>query len=216
MVSWPPYPGRKASLLALAVLAGALTAAAPTVRSLSGAEPITPIPAPAGLDPRRVALGEQLFRDPRLSHDNTLSCGSCHDTSTNGASANARDRGANGSLLPFNTPTVFNAALNFRLTWEGNVRSLEREAEEGLRNPAIMASSAEEALVKISADKVMTERFRVAYGRAPDVPACALRAIRHRRAQNRCSSTSIVSRRKPRLAVWRVKQRTPSSPTPVC
>jgi cytochrome c peroxidase len=74
-------------------------------------------------------------------------------------------------LLPFNTPTVFNAALNFRLNWEGNVRSLEREAEEGLRNPAIMASSAEQALVKISADEVMTQRFRVTYGRAPDVPA---------------------------------------------
>src|SRR6266705_2948235 len=170
MFSWPPCPGRKASLLALAVLAGALTAAAPTVRSSSGAEPITPIPAPAGLDPRRVALGEQLFRDPRLSHDNTRSCGSCHDTSTNGAGANAQDRGAQGLLLPFNTPTVFNAALNFRLNWEGNVRSLEREAEEGLRSPA-MASSAEEALVKISADEVMTQRFRVAYGRAPDVPA---------------------------------------------
>jgi hypothetical protein len=73
-------------------------------------------------------------------------------------------------LLSFNTPTVFNAALNFRLNWEGNVRSLEREVEEGLRNPA-MASSAEEALVKISADKVMIQRFRAAYGRAPDVPA---------------------------------------------
>jgi cytochrome c peroxidase len=154
MVPWPPYPGRKASVLALAVLAGALTAAAPTVRSSSGAEPITPIPAPAGLDPRRVALGEQLFHDPRLSHDNTLSCGSCHDTSTNGASANALDRGVHGLLVPFNTPTVFNAALNFRLNWEGNVRALEREA-----------------LVKISADEVMTQRFRVTYGRAPDVPA---------------------------------------------
>ena len=171
MVPWLPFPGRKASLLALAVLAGALTAAGPTVRSSSGAEPITPIPAPAGLDPRRVALGEQLFRDPRLSHDNTLSCGSCHDTSTNGASANAQDRGVHGLLLPFNTPTVFNAALNFRLNWEGNVRSLEHEAEAGLRNPAIMASSAEKALVKISADEVMTQRFRVTYGRAPDVPA---------------------------------------------
>jgi cytochrome c peroxidase len=171
MVSWPPYPGRKASLLAVAVLAGALAAAGPTVRSSSGAEPITPIPAPAGLDPRRVALGEQLFRDPRLSHDNTLNCGSCHDTSTNGASANARDRGADGSRLPFNTPTVFNAALNFRLTWEGHVRTLEREAEGGLRNPAIMGSSAEEAIAKISADPAMAQRFRDAYGRVPDADA---------------------------------------------
>jgi cytochrome c peroxidase len=171
MASWLPYPSRKASLLALAVLAVALGAAAPTIGSSPGAEPINPIPAPAGLDPRRVALGEQLFRDPRLSHDNTLSCGSCHDTSTNGASANAQDRGAHGLLLPFNTPTVFNAALNFHLNWEGNAHSLEREAEEGLRNPAIMASSPEEALGKISADEVMTKRFRVTYGRAPDVPA---------------------------------------------
>ena len=170
MVPWLSYPGRKASLLALAALAGALTAAAPTVRSSSGVEPITPIPAPAGLDLRRVALGEQLFRDPRLSHDNTLSCASCHDTNTNGASANDQDRGAHGSLLPFNTPTVFNAALNFRLNWKGDVRSLEREAEEGLRSP-VMASSAEEAVAKISADEVMTQKFRVTYGRAPDVPA---------------------------------------------
>jgi cytochrome c peroxidase len=110
---------------------------------------------------------------PRLSHDNTLSCGSCHDTSTNGASASARDRGANGSLLPFNTPTVFNAALNFRLTWEGNVRTLEREAEGGLRNPAIMGSSAEEAVAKISADPAVAQRFRDAYGRPPDVAALA-------------------------------------------
>jgi cytochrome c peroxidase len=155
--------------LALALAAGALMAVVPGVRSSSGAEPITPIPVPAALDPRRVALGDQLFHDPRLSHDNTVSCGSCHDTSTNGASANARDRDANGSLLPFNTPTVFNAALNFRLTWEGNVRTLEREAEGGLGN--FMGPSAEEAVAKISADPAMAQRFRDAYGRAPDAAA---------------------------------------------
>jgi cytochrome c peroxidase len=70
-----------------------------------------------------------------------------------------------------NTPTVFNAALNFRLNWEGNSRSLEREAEEGLRNPAIMASSAEETIGKINADAAMVQRFRDAYARPPDVAA---------------------------------------------
>jgi cytochrome c peroxidase len=158
------------AVLVLALLAGALIAAQP-VRPSLGAEPITPVPVAAGLDPRRLALGEQLFRDTRLSHDNMLSCSSCHDTATNGASANARDRGANGSLHPFNTPTVFNAALNFRLTWEGNVHSLEDEAEVGLRNPAVMASSAEEAIAKIRADPVMVQGFRDAYGRAPDTAA---------------------------------------------
>ena len=144
-------------------------AVAPAVWSSSGAEPITPIPVPAGLDPRRVTLGDQLFHDPRLSHDNTVSCGSCHDTSTNGASANARDLDANGSPLLFNTPTVFNAALNFRLTWEGNVRTLESEAEGGLRN--FMGPSVEEAVAKISADPAMAQKFRNAYGRALDAAA---------------------------------------------
>jgi cytochrome c peroxidase len=173
---FPLYPGRKACLLALGLLAGVSTAAAQTVSPSPSTEPITPIPAPARLDPLRVALGEQLFHDPRLSHDDMRSCGSCHDTNTNGASPNARDQGANGLLLPFNTPTLFNASLNFRLNWEGNIRSLEDEAEEGLRNPKIMASSAEEGIAKISADAVMVQRFRDAYGHAPDV-ATLLNAI---------------------------------------
>src|SRR5580704_1688838 len=145
--SWPAYLVRKTSVAALLMLGSltcSLVAAAQTVLPPPGAEPITPIPAPSGLDPGRVALGEQLFRDPRLSHDNMRSCGSCHDTDTNGASANPQDRDVHGLPLPFNTPTVFNVALNFRFNWEGNIRSLEREAEEGLRNPATMASSAEE------------------------------------------------------------------------
>jgi cytochrome c peroxidase len=171
LVWWPSYLSRKASLSALVLLAGMLTAAAQTAPSSPAAEPITPVPAPAQLELRRVALGELLFHDTRLSHDNTRSCGSCHDTGTNGASANAQDRGAHGLLLPFNTPTVFNAALSFRLNWEGNLRSLEREAEEGLRNPAIMASSPEEAIGRINADAAMVQRFRDAYARPPDVAA---------------------------------------------
>src|ERR1700745_2747696 len=78
--------GRNVSLSALVLLAGAFISAVPSVRSSLAAEPITPIPVPAQLDARRVALGQQLFHDPRLSHDNTRSCGSCHDTDTNGAS----------------------------------------------------------------------------------------------------------------------------------
>ena len=174
LASWPAYLVRKTSVAALLMLGSltcSLVAAAQTVPPPPGAEPITPIPAPPGLDPGRVALGEQLFRDPRLSHDNMRSCGSCHDTDTNGASANPQDRDVHGLPLPFNTPTVFNVALNFRFNWEGNIRSLEREAEEGLRNPATMASSAEEAVAKLRADNAMVQRFRDAYGRSPDAAA---------------------------------------------
>jgi cytochrome c peroxidase len=187
MMSHPYRPAPAFVLLATAALmAGCRTAClvlvlnSPVAVSLAAAqspilqprgeqEPITPIPAAPTQDPRRVALGEQLFRDPRLSHDNARSCLSCHDTRTNGASPNAHDLTPQGQPLALNTPTVFNSALNFRLNWEGNVRSLEDEAEETLRKPSTMASSAEEVVNKLSADREVVQLFRDAYGREPTV-----------------------------------------------
>jgi cytochrome c peroxidase len=81
-----------------------------------------------------------------------------------------------GELLALNTPTVFNASLNFRLNWEGNFRSLEDGAEHILHNPAIMASSVDEVVSKLRADPEMMRQFHDAYGKSPDV-AVVLDAI---------------------------------------
>ena len=174
-VATVPVPGRRTAclLLALLCLAAAVPAAAqsPTLQGLPGREPITPIPAMPAQDPRRLALGERLFSDRRLSHDNTRSCWSCHDTRTNGASANARDVTPEGQPLALNTPTLFNAALSFRLNWGGTFRSLEKHAEQTLRNPRIMASSADEAVSRLRADPETVRQFRDAYGREPDAAA---------------------------------------------
>jgi cytochrome c peroxidase len=174
-VATVPVPGRRTAclLLALVCLNAAVPAAAqsPTLQGAPGREPITPIPPMPAQDPRRLALGERLFSDRRLSHDNTRSCWSCHDTRTNGASANARDVTPEGQPLPLNTPTLFNAALSFRLNWGGTFRSLERHAEQTLRNPRIMASSADEAVSRLRADPEAVRQFRDAYGREPDVAA---------------------------------------------
>jgi cytochrome c peroxidase len=78
--------------------------------------------------------------------------------------------------MALNTPTVFNASLNFRLNWEGNVRSLEEGAERSLRNPAIMASSPDEVVGKLRADPEAVKEFRDAYGKEPDI-ASVLDAI---------------------------------------
>src|SRR5882762_3481456 len=78
-------------------------------------EPITPVPEPPAADPLKVALGERLFGDPRLSRDNTRKCSSCHDLATNGATRNVRDTALDGSRLSVNSTTVFNSTLSFRL-----------------------------------------------------------------------------------------------------
>jgi cytochrome c peroxidase len=148
--------------------AGTSIAQAPAPQSRAEQEPITPIPAPPVQDPRQVALGDRLFHDPRLSHDNTRSCNSCHDTSTNGASAN-RPASAPGPEL--NIPTVFNAALNFRLNWEGDLRTLEGQVEQSLGKPQIMGSSVAEALHKLRAYPDVARQFREAFGREPDSAA---------------------------------------------
>jgi cytochrome c peroxidase len=136
-----------------------------------GHGPISPLPAVPPANPARVALGERLFQDPRLSGDGTRSCSSCHDIRSNGASRARRDLTPDGRELFLNTLTVFNAGLNFRLNWEGGFRSLEAHAEGILQNPEIMAADIPTVLRRLAADADMAAAFRTAYGRRPDRPA---------------------------------------------
>ena len=162
--------GRCLALL-LVIAATASAAPQPQTPSLPAAadqEPITPVPLPPAADPLKLALGERLFADPRLSHDGQLTCSSCHDLHSNGADGKRQRVAGDGSILPFNTLTVFNAALSFRLNWEGNFRTLEAQAESSLENTANLATNANEVLKKLDADPEVVRRFTRAYGHRPD------------------------------------------------
>jgi cytochrome c peroxidase len=137
--------------------------------STTAKEPITPIPEAVTADPLKVRLGERLFGDTRLSHDNSRSCSSCHDLGANGAGRSSHDIGLDGSELPLNTLTIFNAALNFRFSWEGKFRTLESDALASLESPRIMGSSSSEVLEKLRADPAVRREFAAAYGRGPDI-----------------------------------------------
>jgi cytochrome c peroxidase len=126
-------------------------------------EPITPIPPPPPADPRKLALGERLFSDTRLSAAGNLSCSSCHDIRSNGTRPND-----SRVSRPFDTLTVFNAALNFRLNWEGNYRTLAAHIESSLENPVNMHTSVDEVVGRLNADIGIASQFRAAYGRGPD------------------------------------------------
>ncbi len=129
---------------------------------------ITPMPQPPPADPLKLALGERLFNDRRLSRDDKLACSSCHDVHTNGANDNQRMKARDGSSMPFTVLSVFNAALNFRLNWEGNHRTLEGQAQSLLENPAHMATSVGEAVHRLDGDPGIVRKFRAAYGRPPN------------------------------------------------
>lgn len=131
-------------------------------------EPITPLPPAPVANPLRVSLGERLFSDTRLSRDDNRSCATCHDVNTNGATHRQRDTTPDGLELSFNTTTVFNAALSFRLGWEGKYRTLESQIDALLRNPQIMGCAPETIAQKLQGDPSLTSDFEAAYGHRPD------------------------------------------------
>lgn len=101
-------------------------------------EPIQPIPVKIALNQSKVALGEKLFREPRLSADNRVSCLSCHHLSTGGADELAFSIGVNGAVGNVNTPTVYNAGFYPRLNWDGKFETLEAFIEAVIQNPTVM------------------------------------------------------------------------------
>ncbi|MBQ0929070.1 cytochrome-c peroxidase [Ideonella alba] len=127
-------------------------------------QPLPPVPA---LPAERVALGERLFHETRLSHDNSLSCASCHDLAHGGADARPVSLGVRGQPGQRNAPTVFNASLNFVQFWDGRAGSLREQAAGPVHNPVEMASSWPEVLDKLRADASYREAFASAYGGPP-------------------------------------------------
>jgi cytochrome c peroxidase len=131
-------------------------------------EPITAIPPPPAADPLKLALGESLFGDVRLSANGDFACATCHDLRTNGADSRPRPTAQDGTKPGFDTLTVFNAALNFRLNWEGNFRTLAGQAESSIENPASMHSNVADVVRRLNTDPDISSQFVDAYGRLPD------------------------------------------------
>ena len=127
-------------------------------------EPILPLPLMMQLDPSRVALGEKLFNDPRLAHNNALACASCHQIEQGGADGLPRSITNSGEADVTNAPTIFNRAFNFRQTWRGAFRTLEEQAEADLMNPSHAATTWNELLPKLGADASYAASFMRLYG----------------------------------------------------
>ena len=77
-------------------------------------EPIVPIPLTIDLDQEKVALGEKLFNDVRLSQNDSTACASCHQLADGGDDNLAIGSTQDGTPHIINTPSLFNARYNFR------------------------------------------------------------------------------------------------------
>jgi cytochrome c peroxidase len=158
------------SRLVIAACVGLLAPAAlvaPWAETVDG-EPVTPVPDVEALDPVKVELGRRMFHDVRLSRGDRVTCASCHDLARGGDDGHARSAGADGRLLDFNTSTIFNAALNARLNWRGNFRTLREQNEAVLLDPRLMNATWPELLAKLRADAEYRASFKALYGGSPE------------------------------------------------
>lgn len=147
--------------LPLLLSAGLLFTVGADAAPLEG--PLKPLPPQPALDGKRVELGRQLFNDPRLSVNNSLSCASCHRLEHGGADNKPLSVGFDGKPVAVNTPSVFNASLNFRQFWDGRAETLEEQVHVVVQSPTEMGSDWATVVQRIGADPAYGSAFAEAY-----------------------------------------------------
>jgi cytochrome c peroxidase len=127
---------RRFTVLVLAVLL--LLVAAMTTAARQSAKPaFTPprgltsmaIPVPPGnpMTPERIALGERLFFDKRLSKTKQMSCETCHVPEKGWTDGLALSPRFDGSMNTRHTPTLYGVAYYPDLYWDGRAKGLETQ-----------------------------------------------------------------------------------------
>lgn len=126
-------------------------------------EPIQPLPQGIRLNEEKIALGERLYHDKRLSRDNKISCATCHPLSKAGADGLPVSVGIRGQKGLVNSPTVLNSGLNKVQFWDGRASTLEEQMDGPVNNPLEMGSDWDEVVSKLSKDPTYVDAFKKLY-----------------------------------------------------
>jgi cytochrome c peroxidase len=125
---------------------------------------------PAGGEPtaEKVALGQKLFNDTRLSSNDKVSCATCHDPARGFVDHKplAEGVGAPKERTQRNSPTVLNAMFNATQFWDGRAATLEDQAKLPILNPIEMGmKSPDDVVAKVRAVPEYQKSFPAVFGR---------------------------------------------------
>jgi cytochrome c peroxidase len=117
--------------------------------------------------PEKIALGQKLFFDGRLSADGTVACATCHDPARAFTDGRPVSIGIHGRAGQRNAPTVLNALYNKAQFWDGRAKTLEDQAALPIVNSVEMGQPRLEAAVdKLAGIEEYRQAFQKAFGRA--------------------------------------------------
>jgi cytochrome c peroxidase len=127
--------------------------------------PLQGPPTATGVDALRVDLGRRLYYDTHLSANNSTSCNSCHQLTKYGVDpGQAVSRGFDHQPGGRNSPTVYNAGLQFVQFWDGRAATLAAQASGPMMNPVEMGMSGPDAVIAyIHANTDYVKQFKQAF-----------------------------------------------------
>src|SRR2546426_9761814 len=154
----------------------------PQAGPLAQPRSLKPVGAPAGATratlllnnpatTEKIALGQKLFFDGRLSADRTVACSTCHDPARAFTDGRPTSIGVQGRIGQRNAPTILNALYNKTQFWDGRVKTLEEQAALPITNPVEMGQpSLDAAVAQIATLPDYQQAFRSVFGRPPSGP----------------------------------------------
>lgn len=115
--------------------------------------------APTPQDQAKIALGQELFRDVRLSGSANASCASCHDPDRAFTDGRKTAVGPGGAVLSRNAPALYNLAWATSFFWDGRAASLADQAKVPIEAANELAGDFQTIEHRLSDDPAISARF---------------------------------------------------------
>ena len=122
------------------------------------------IPAANQLTQAGVDLGRVLFYEKKLSGDNSLSCGSCHQQKLAFTDGKTLSTGVSNQTAQRNAMSLTNLAFNTSFNWDGAAATLEEQVRFPLENPLEMNQNIAEAVQELQNTPAYPPLFQKAFG----------------------------------------------------
>ncbi|PAF42508.1 cytochrome c peroxidase [Helicobacter sp. 11S02596-1] len=126
-----------------------------------------PFPPNNPYSKQKVALGKELFNDPRLSLSGQISCASCHKKEFGYADNVRFSLGHNAQKGRRNAQSVLMSAFGEEKFWDGRAKNLEVQALGPIADPTEMAMPLQKLAERLNADKHYQKAFYKVFKTTP-------------------------------------------------
>ena len=160
--------GWLAAVLCAAPVVAQTSSASARPKIPAGLDLYMPIPPGNPFTRAKVALGRELFSEPRLSRDQAVACITCHDPARAFTDGRTVSVGVFERRGPRNVPSLVNRGYGKFFFWDGRTTSLEEQVLRPIQDPDEMDMTLDEVVSWLQRDQRYTTLFQTVFGRAPN------------------------------------------------